>query len=53
MHLAAAAVGVATLHLGSGGSWDVAEQPELKQALENARALKTESLGTPARGVNV
>lgn len=53
MHLAAAAMGVVTLHPASGGSWDVAEQPELKQALENAPVLETESLGTPARGVNV
>jgi hypothetical protein len=30
-----------------------AEQPELKQALERAPLLRTESLGEPARGVNV
>ncbi len=30
-----------------------AEQPELKQALEQAPLLQTESLGEPARGVNV
>jgi hypothetical protein len=34
-------------------SWPVVEQPELKQALLNAPLLKTESLGEPARGVNV
>jgi hypothetical protein len=33
--------------------WRVVEQPELKQALEQARVLKTESLGEPARGLNV
>ena len=34
-------------------SWSVLEQPELKQHLEAAPVLKTESLGEPARGVNV
>ncbi len=34
-------------------SWRVVEQPELKQALEKAPVLQTESLGEPARGVNV
>ena len=29
------------------------EQPELEQALERAPPLQTESLGEPARGVNV
>jgi len=33
--------------------WRAVEQPELKQALENAPLLQTESLGKPARGVNV
>jgi len=33
--------------------WRVAEQPELKQALEKTPVLQTESLGEPARGVNV
>ena len=37
----------------SAAAWSVAEQPELKQALEDAPALQTESLGEPARGVNV
>lgn len=32
--------------------WRAAEQPDLKQALETAPALQTESLGEPARGVN-
>jgi hypothetical protein len=32
--------------------WRVVEQPELKQALEQAPLLQTESLGEPARGVN-
>ncbi len=33
--------------------WRAADQPELKQALERAPVLQTESLGEPARGVNV
>jgi hypothetical protein len=33
--------------------WRATEQPELKQALEQAPVLPTESLGEPARGVNV
>lgn len=33
--------------------WRVVDQPELKQALERAPLLETESLGAPARGVNV
>ena len=33
--------------------WHAVEQPELKQALEKAPLLETESLGEPARGVNV
>jgi hypothetical protein len=53
MDFAVAVMGIATLRLASGGSRDVAEQPELQQALENAPVLETESLGTPARGVNV
>ena len=36
-----------------GEPWHAVEQPELKEALERAPALKTESLGAPARGVNV
>jgi hypothetical protein len=35
------------------GQWRVAAQPNLKQELENAPILKMESLGEPARGVNV
>ena len=35
------------------GEWRVADQPNLKQELENAPTLKMESLGEPARGVNV
>src|SRR5438445_6946865 len=31
--------------------WHAVEQPELKQALEQAPLLRTESLGEPARGV--
>ncbi len=36
----------------AGVPWQPVEQPELKQALEGAPVLKTESLGEPARGVN-
>ncbi|MBC8218613.1 MAG: hypothetical protein H8E73_09120, partial [Planctomycetes bacterium] len=34
-------------------AWRAAEQSELKEALEGAPVLKTESLGEPALGVNV
>ena len=37
---------------GAGEPWRAVEQPELKQALEQAPALKVESLGEPSRGVN-
>ena len=33
--------------------WRVADQPELRRALDKAPVLHTESLGEPARGVNV
>jgi hypothetical protein len=33
--------------------WPVVEQPDLKQTLDRAPVLATESLGEPARGVNV
>jgi len=33
--------------------WRAVEQPELREALERASVLQTESLGEPARGVNV
>ncbi|MBI2925661.1 MAG: hypothetical protein HYY24_08150 [Verrucomicrobia bacterium] len=39
--------------LAPGATWQITEQPDLKQALENAPVLQTESLGEPARGVNV
>jgi len=41
------------LHNAAAGPWPVSQQPELKQAFERAPALQTESLGEPARGVNV
>lgn len=44
---------IATHALAAAEPWRVVEQPELKQALENAPVLQTESLGQPARGVNV
>jgi outer membrane protein assembly factor BamB len=37
----------------AGEAWRAVEQPELKEALERAPVLQTESLGEPARGVNV
>jgi hypothetical protein len=37
----------------AGERWQTVEQPQLKEALEHAPALQTESLGAPARGVNV
>ena len=41
------------LAVAAAEPWHVAEQPELKQALKKAPVLQTESLGEPARGVNV
>jgi outer membrane protein assembly factor BamB len=52
-------VGVGLLLPGPGQAsasetpWRVPDQPQLKRALEHAPILKTESLGDPARGVNV
>jgi hypothetical protein len=37
----------------AGEPWRAVEQPDLKEALAKAPLLKTESLGEPARGVNV
>jgi hypothetical protein len=37
---------------GAGEPWRAVEQPELKQALEQAPALPVESLGESSRGVN-
>jgi len=37
----------------AAGPWRAADQPELKESLEKAPLLQTESLGEPARGVNV
>ncbi len=39
--------------LAAAEPWRAAEQPDLKEALEQAPLLRTESLGEPARGVNV
>src|SRR3989442_14948800 len=44
---------VAQRSFAAGMPWRSVEQPELKQALEQAPILRTESLGEPARGVNV
>ena len=49
----AAAVLIATQVASAGEPWRVVEQPDLEQALERAPILQTESLGEPARGVNV
>jgi hypothetical protein len=51
--LCSAAVITATRCLATDAPWPVVEQPELKQALAQAPLLQTESLGEPARGVNV
>ena len=51
--LGAAAMLMASQGVAAGEVWRVVEQPELKQALANAPVLQTESLGEPARGVNV
>ena len=53
MGLCAAVMLVASRCPAAGQPWRAAEQPELKQALEQAPLLRTESLGEPARGVNV
>src|SRR6059036_970831 len=45
-------LGVGELQI-AGAAWHAVEQPDLKQALEQAPLLKSESLGEPARGVNV
>ena len=37
----------------AGEPWRVVAQPDLKEELERAPVLQTESLGAPARGVNV
>ena len=41
----------AALSAAGAEPWRAVEQPELKDALEGAAALRTESLGEPARGV--
>ncbi len=51
-----AAFALSTLARGLAGEaepWRVSEQPGLKDALERAPLLRPESLGEPARGVNV
>jgi outer membrane protein assembly factor BamB len=39
--------------VAGGQPWRAVDQPELEQALKDAPLLQTESLGEPARGVNV
>jgi hypothetical protein len=51
--LLAAAVMLIASAVAATDPWRVVEQPDLKQALEQAPVLRTESLGEPARGVNV
>ncbi len=51
--MAFAVIGLLASSAATGASWPIAEQPDLKQALEQAPVLQTESLGEPARGVNV
>lgn len=48
----AAMIFVAGSGAAAGEPWRAAEQPDLKQALQRAAVLHTESLGEPARGVN-
>jgi hypothetical protein len=38
---------------GVDTAWRAIQQPELKQALERASGLQTESLGEPTLGANV
>ncbi len=40
-------------NLAVGEPWHAVEQPELKAAFQRAPLLPTESLGEPARGVNI
>jgi hypothetical protein len=49
----AAAMLMASQCSAADEGWRAVEQPELEQALEQAPLLQTESLGEPARGVNV
>ncbi len=51
--LALEPTGTAGAEAPGAGPWRPRELPELKRALETAPALITESLGEPARGVNV
>ncbi len=50
---AASALVLLTHPLLAAEHWAAKDQPELKAALEQAPVLQTESLGEPARGVNV
>jgi len=40
-------------NVAAGEPWQAVEQPQLRKALEDAPTLQYESLGEPARGVNV
>ena len=51
--LGATAMLMASQGVAAGDPWRVIEQSELTQALANAPMLQTESLGEPARGINV
>jgi len=51
--LLAALVLVTSFGAAAAVPWRPIEQPELNEALERAPVLRTESLGEPARGVNV
>ena len=51
--LGATAMLMASQGVAADEPWRVVEQSELKQALANAPVLQTESLGEPARGINV
>jgi hypothetical protein len=51
--MSAALILVVSRVAAAGGPWQAVEQPELQEALAQAPVLRTESLGEPARGVNV
>lgn len=51
--LSVAVICTVTAHVAAAEPWRAVEQPDLKQALDRAPVLETESLGEPALGVNV
>ncbi len=47
------AAGIFAIDSAAGKPWQTIDQPQLQEALARAPVLQTESLGEPARGVNV